>query len=75
MKQKVSQTIYYSAMVDALFHGTPHLAGLQPVNLQLYHLIFCVLRYNGRHCFFLLQSKSLLISRIYQCDDVIQRSS
>ena len=56
MKQKVSQTIYYSAMVDALFHGTPHLAGLQPVNLQLYHLIFCVLRYDGRHCFFLLQA-------------------
>lgn len=70
MKQKVSQTIYYSAMFDALFRGAPHSAGL-----QLYHVIFCGLRYDGRHCFFFLQSKLLLITRIYHCGDVIQRIS
>ena len=60
-------------MFDALFRGAPHSVGLQLVNLQLYHVIFCGLRYDGRHCFFFLQSKLLLITRIYHCGDVIQR--
>ena len=62
-------------MFDALFRGAPHSAGLQLANLQLYYLIFYDLRYDGSHCFFFLQSKSLLITRIYHCGDVIQRIS
>ena len=57
-------------MFDDLFRGAPHSAGL-----QLYHVIFCGLRYDGRYCFFFLQSKLLLITRIYHCGDVIQRIS